>query len=176
MIISKTNSSHCKESLMLLYTEAFGEGQSAQHIDPVQLSRYFDALLAQGYALLATEGQTLCGALLACPLTFDSELPSALAQTFRPAQCLYLAEMMVSKNARGQGLGQLLMDAFEQTADRSCFTDAFIRVWDQNTPALRLYLKNGYCSVGSLEQQKTKPDGKTLFSMNKLYLHKKFTE
>lgn len=176
MIISKTSSYLYKESLIALYVEAFSQGDSAQYINRTQLAHYIDLLLAQGYALIATEGETVCGALLACALTIDRDLPQSITEHYRPEKCLYLAEMMVAKTHRGQGVGRQLMEAFDQTADTNTFHDAFIRVWQNNLPALQLYLKNGYQPVATIEQQKIKPDGKTNFNMNKLYLHKILVE
>jgi ribosomal protein S18 acetylase RimI-like enzyme len=55
------------------------------------------------------------------------------------------------------------------------YTDAVIRVWDKNTGALNLYKKQGFSEIAEIIQEKIQQDGMTVFQMNKIYLHKKFT-
>ena len=61
----------------------------------------------------------------------------------------------------------------ETTADKKRYKDAFIRVWDQNKPALSLYRKMGYADIAEIQQTKRKADSEDTFVMNKIYLHKK---
>jgi len=156
-----------------LYIEAFGGGLSAQHIDIDELNRYLLTILNDGYALLHIEDERIEGVLLACPLLMDEYLPESISGKYAPENCLYVAEMMVSQQNRGKGIGRKLLEAFETTADKKRYTDAFIRVWDQNGPALALYRKMGYTDIAEIQQTKRTADGNGTFVMKKIYLHKK---
>jgi len=90
---------------------------------------------------------------------------------FEISKCVYIAEMMVAANHKGQGIGSELLGHFFNTIDSSIFTDAFIRVWDQNHIALHLYQKMGFKVITQIDQVKNSPDG--TFIMKKIYLHKK---
>jgi ribosomal protein S18 acetylase RimI-like enzyme len=74
---------------------------------------------------------------------------------------------------RGKGIGTQLLNGFFETVDKNRFTDVFIRVWNENKAALTLYQRFGFAEVATIEQMKTKPDGKGSFIMKKIYLHKK---
>jgi len=113
------------------------------------------------------------GAILCYPLKFDNLIPENIRQNYSTDKCIYVAEMMVAALTRGQGIGKKLMAEFFNTVDKSTFPDAFIRVWDQNIPALTLYKKMGFEPVGNIEQTKKKADGSETFVMQKIYLHKK---
>jgi len=153
--------------------DAFSSGLSKQHIDHEETILYIDAILLQGFTLLAINNDSLAGALLACPLKFDKSLPDEISQNFTIAKCVYVAEMMVVENARGQGIGKQLLDQFFSSVDKTLYSDAFIRVWDQNIPALSLYQKVGFEPIASIDQTKIKADGSGTLVMHKIYLHKK---
>ena len=169
----KSNAIEYLSDIRNLYIEAFGGGFSAQHIDIVELNRYLLAILHDGYALLHIEDERIEAVLLACPLEMDEYLPKEISDKYEPENCLYIAEMMVEESSRGKGLGKKLMEAFETTADKKRYKDAFIRVWDQNEPALSLYRKMGYADIAEMQQTKRKADSEDTFVMNKIYLHKK---
>jgi GNAT superfamily N-acetyltransferase len=171
--IFKTNSSDYHTAIRQLYAEAFGKGFSQQHIDNRELNNYIERILEMGYALIYSENDRISGILLACPLEMDEYLPKEISDKYAPRNCLYIAEMMVEESSRGKGLGKKLMEAFETTADKKRYTDAFIRVWDQNEPALSLYRKMGYADIAEIQQTKQKADSEDTFVMNKIYLHKK---
>ncbi len=156
-----------------LYTEAFSGGISQQFIDIEELDKYIRSLLSTGYALFLVENKVTIGALLACPITFDTLLPEEISRKYSAESSIYIAEMIVNENYRGKGMGKELLKEFLNTVDKSRYRDAFIRVWDQNIPALRLYEKTGFKQIATLGQIKTKADGKEKFVMNKIYLHQK---
>lgn len=55
---------------------------------------------------------------------------------------LYLEDFVVAQSARGQGVGQLLFDAFlEEARQRGCRVTKW-QVLDWNEPALRFYARN----------------------------------
>ena len=80
---------------------------------------------------------------------------------------------MVAEEARGQGIGTKLLNQFFDSVDKQRYSDSFVRVWDQNIPALSLYRKMGFEPIASMEQTKIKADESGTFVMHKIYLHKK---
>lgn len=173
MELIKTNDSEYRNAIITLYVDAFSIGQSQQYIDIDELYQYIDLILKDGYSILAIENKEVLGAILICPLSFDKALPLDISRNNNIERCLYVAEMMVSEKARGQGIGKQLMDEFFKTADKSTYSDTFIRVWDENIPALNLYRKMGFEPVTTIEQTKMKVDESGTFVMKKIYLHKK---
>ncbi|MEI8084713.1 MAG: GNAT family N-acetyltransferase [Paludibacter sp.] len=173
MQIVKINNSKQRKDLIALYIEAFSTGLSKQYIDTVVLNQYIDEILTEGYALLAVENLQVMGAILCCPLKLDKAVPPEIYKNFPLDKCVYVAEMMVTESARGMGIGTKLLNEFFQTVDKSIFTDAFIRVWDENVGAISLYQKVGFEQIANIEQTKTKADGNGTFVMKKIYLHKK---
>ena len=159
-----------------LYIDAFASGFSEQYIDVLALENYVESLLINGETYLAIENELVLGAILTCPLKFDEYVPSIITETFQLEKCLYVAEMMVTENCRGQGIGKRLLSEFLINADSKLFTDIFIRVWDKNAGAVSLYKKMGFKPFTTIEQTKIKPDGKETFIMKKIYLHKKLDE
>lgn len=173
MEILQTKSSAYRQAIIDLYVEAFSSGHSEQYIDLDYLQQYIDLILREGYALLAIDNHEVTGAILICPLAFDKAVPALISQSFDLKKCLYVAEMMVSEKKRGQGIGKKLIEAFFESADKSLYSDAFIRVWDENIPALRLYEQAGFKAIAKIEQTKTKADRSGSFVMNKIYLQRK---
>ena len=173
MEIIKTNNSGFREQLIDLYIEAFSTGISEQHIDLEQLNQYVDLISKEGYFLLAVENDDVVGSVWLCPLKFDKSLPAEISEKFDVEKCLYLAEMMVTEKTRGQGIGKQLMSAFFETADKLQYSEAFIRVWDENIPALNLYRNAGFKDIARIKQLKMKADGVETFVMQKIYLHTK---
>jgi len=171
MHIIQCQNSEYRDEIISLYIEAFSSGLSQQHIDKAEIIKYIDAILLQGFTLLAIDKSCLLGALLACPLHFDKSLPDEIHQNFAIEICVYVAELMVVENARGQGIGRQLLYNFFDSVDKTLYSDAFIRVWDQNISALSLYQKVGFEPIASIDQTKIKADGSGTFVMHKIYLH-----
>lgn len=173
MNIIPSNSTHYRNSLIALYKATFSDGASAQYIDSRELGGYIGRFCSNGGFLLAFDNNELAGALLYCPLRSDSLLPDEINQHFNVEKSLYIAELMVTGPARGKGLGTRLLIQFFETARNLEYSHVFIRVWEENIPALNLYLKMGFVKVGSIEQAKLRPGGNEAFMMKKIYLHKK---
>jgi ribosomal protein S18 acetylase RimI-like enzyme len=173
MKIIQTSDSKYLNEIIYLYIEAFSEGQSQQYIDLENLNQYIKLILKEGYAHIAFENEKIIGTVLLCPLILDKDLPLEISKNFNIMKCIYVAEIMVKENARGKGIGKRLLQEFFENVDKNRFTDAFIRVWDQNTPAISLYEKMGFTYLTSIVQTKTKVDQSGTFDMNKIYLHKK---
>lgn len=173
MEIIQSKNSDNRNGLIELYIEAFSTGLSQQYTDRTDLNSYIEAILEKGYALIAVENNELIGAILCTPLEFDKLYPDQLVQNFSIEKCVYVAEMMVRVKFWGQGIGKKLLTEFFKKIDQSRYSEAIIRVWDQNIPALNLYKKMGFEPIANIEQTKMKADGTGSFVMNKIYLHKK---
>jgi ribosomal protein S18 acetylase RimI-like enzyme len=90
---------------------------------------------------------------------FDPQLWSVLKIDGRPVGCLLLAEVParhalelvylgLAPSVRGRGLGRLLMRRVLAIASRRHFELATLAVDAANVPAVRLYRRSGYASVG----------------------------
>ena len=173
MNIIQTKDLKFKELIVEQYIRVFSTGQSAQLIDIVELNHYVHTILTQGYAVLAFDNDVLAGSLLSTPLSLDKELPSEIATKFKLVKCIYIAELMVEEDKRGMGIGRKLIDIFYNQIDREKYSDVFIRVWEENKAALRLYEQAGFKSITTIIQTKTAVDGFTKYEMKKVYLHKR---
>jgi diamine N-acetyltransferase len=170
--IDKEAYQNYKEQLLQQYLDSFSTGFSAQAVDPITTGLYLDALFEEGYGILVIEGHELLGALIATPLHFDEWIPDKIKQNILIEECVYIAEMMVTENARGKGLGKQLLEEFIQSVDKNRFKHAFIRVWIQNIPAISLYRKMGYQDYAYIDQVKINPDTNDTFVMHKVYLYR----
>ena len=173
MEIIQSRDSYYRNEIIELYVEAFSSGLSQQEINRDELNSHIDEIFENGYALLALENSRVIGVILSCPLQLDKLLPEKISQNYLIEKCIYVAEMMVNASLRGEGIGSKLFTMFLETVDKLCYSDAFIRVWDKNTPAINLYRKMGFEPVATIRQTMKKPVGKETFVMNKIYLHKK---
>lgn len=127
-----------------------------------------------GWAIQFFDGNSqLIACLLYTSLSEDLLCPPVITEAFATDRCAYIAEIMVDEQFRGKGLGKALISCFFETVDRLKYNDVFIRVWDENTPAIQLYQKMGFQIVADIKQTKKTLSGDSGFIMNKLYLHKK---
>lgn len=170
--IDKEAYQNYKEKLLQLYLSCFSTGLSAQSLDPKAVGQYIDLLFVDGYGIVVLEKDEVIGALLATLLSFDELIPDKIRQNFLSDDCVYIAEMMVTENARGKGLGKQLLEEFIQTVDKNRFKHAFIRVWVENIPAISLYRKMGYQDYAYIDQMKTNPATNVSFVMHKVYLYR----
>ncbi len=173
MKIIQTSDFKYLNEIIYLYVEAFSTGQSQQHIDLESLNQYIKLIMKEGYAHIAFENEKITGTVLLCPLILDKDLPLEISKKFNIKKCIYVAEIMVTENARGKGIGKRLLEEFFKNVDKKRFTYAFIRVWDQNIPAISLYKKMGFTYLTSIVQTKMNVDQSGTFDMHKIYLHKK---
>ncbi len=167
-----TNSPEYIPAIHRLYIESYSKGTSAQYVDSKELYNYLTEIFQSGSALLFVENDVLKACLLFTPLAFDKHCPESIISDFQLEKCVYIAEVMVSEPYRGQGLGKMLINEFFDIVDKQKFKDVFLRVWEENVPALKLYEKMGFKICASIEQSKKAPDGISDFVMKKLYLHK----
>jgi GNAT superfamily N-acetyltransferase len=170
--IDKKDYKNYKKQLLQLYLDSFSTGISAQAVDPIITGHYLDALFEEGYGILVIDEQVLLGDLIATPLHFDHLIPDKIKQNISIEDCVYIAEMMVTENARGKGLGKQLLEEFIQTVDKNRFKHAFIRVWVENIPAISLYRKMGYQDYAYIDQMKINPATNVSFVMHKVYLYR----
>ena len=173
MNIIQTNDLNYSELIVEQYIRIFSTGLSAQLLNKKEVNDYIYAILIQGYAVLAFDNDVIAGSLLATPLLFDNELPTEIITKFTTEKSIYIAELMVEEDKRGMGIGNQLMDVFYNQIDRTLYSDVFIRVWEENKAALRLYEKSGYKSIATITQTKIATDGFSQYIMKKVYLHKR---
>lgn len=172
MIFQSTRDTKYIPAIKILYTECFANGNSAQYIHQKGFTRYIFDFFESGQIILALENHEIAGALLAIPFSFDKLVPEFITDNFNTEKCLYIAELMVAEKHRKQGVGQNLLEHFEQEVLKQIeIQDVFIRVWDKNTAALNLYHKAGFKDMFTIEQRQSSADG--TFTMNKIYLYKK---
>lgn len=162
--------------LFQLYLNCFSKGLSAQYIDPENLKIYLHQFLNTKTSLLLIDNSKIAAAILCSPLkTVENLTKKILDQPFFE-KSLYIAELMVREDSRGKGLGKVLINKAINVAKNEKYTDIYIRVWDENEPALQLYKKAGFIEVDEMFQTKLKPDTKEEFVMRKVYLHLKLTD
>jgi ribosomal protein S18 acetylase RimI-like enzyme len=172
LTFDKKNYQNYKDQLLQLYLDCFSTGLSAQSLDPKAIGQYLESLLSGGYGIVVLEEDKVIGTLLATPLSFDELIPDKIRQNFLLEDCVYIAEMMVTENARGKGLGKQMLLEFIQTVDNKRFKHAFIRVWAENIPAISLYRSMGYQDYAYIDQNKTNPETNKTFIMHKVYLYR----
>lgn len=173
MKIIHTENPVFRDKIIDLYIETFSTGLSKQYIDHEELTRYIDDFIINGKVLISSEGNQLIGALLYCDLEKDLLFPNEIKNSFDTESCIYIAEIMVSENFRGKGIGTQLLNSFFQTVDKTKYSEAFIRVWDKNIGALNMYKKAGFIEIATIKQTKRNTVGDGFFEMTKIYLHKK---
>lgn len=172
IVFKQTNEVLYREAIVSLYIDCFSTGVSEQYIDLAELTEYIGLVLDKGNAVLSFENELMTGAVLSLPLKYDSYLPEIISRDYIVNNCVYIAELMVIQQKRGKGTGEKLLSEFIKNVDRNFYTGIFIRVWDQNFPALRLYEKMGFVPVATIRQTKKHADGNGTFDMNKIYLYK----
>lgn len=153
-----------------LYLHAFTTGEQAQYIDPQQAESRLNELVQRGMGIMAFTGDRLAGVVLGLPLRHDGDLPAGSVPEIAVDTTLYIAELMVYADLRGQGVGTALISELLSRAAET-HTDAVIRVWEENKPALLLYNKLGFRPVATITQTKKHVSGES-FEMKKIYLHK----
>ncbi|MDD2313501.1 MAG: N-acetyltransferase [Proteiniphilum sp.] len=168
--LNEINYPKFRSQIIHLYLHAFATGEQAQYIDPQQAESRLDELVKRGMGLMAFVGDRLAGVVLGMPLQQDREFPVYEVPGTAVDTSLYIAELMVHADLRGQGIATALITEMLSRAAET-HTDVVIRVWDENKPALSLYHKLGFHPVATITQTKKHVSGES-FEMRKIYLHK----
>ncbi len=91
----------------------------------------------------------LGGATAAVLVVGQSDLLGSVVVFFRRnSDAARLYSVAVSHHARGQGLGDVLVDAAEKEAQRRGSRRIFLEVRHNNAGAIRLYERRGYRKIG----------------------------
>ncbi|MEL7599596.1 MAG: N-acetyltransferase [Proteiniphilum sp.] len=159
-----------RSQIFYLYLHAFTTGEQAQYIDPQQAESRLNELVQRGMGVMAFTGDRLVGVVLGLPLRYDGDFPVLEMPNLPIDTTLYIAELMVHADLRGRGVGTALIGELLSRAAET-HTDAVIRVWEENKPALLLYNKLGFHPVATITQTKKHVSGES-FEMKKIYLHK----
>jgi ribosomal protein S18 acetylase RimI-like enzyme len=171
MNIFVSNSIVYLNDIQNLYIDAFASGESAQFIDNELLEIYLSSILKSGNAIIIVENNMIVACLLYTSLKNDKDCPATITLNFDINHCAYIAEVMVHSQFRKSGYGKKLLEYFfDNVTDK--YTQVFIRVWDKNEIALKLYQNNGFKIFDSIEQEKLSPDKSQKIKMTKLYLYK----
>jgi GNAT superfamily N-acetyltransferase len=172
-LINAESYKNYSNALLNLYIDTFSSGESFQYHPPIKTRAYLDSIFVEGYGIVCLNNNQLTGAILLTPFHFDKLIPLELQESFDIKRSIYVAEMMVEKSQQGKGLGKKLFTAFFNTVNRELYSNAFIRVWQENKGAIALYKKVGFNPCASIVQQKLLADKSKMFSFEKIYLHQR---
>jgi GNAT superfamily N-acetyltransferase len=162
-----------KDDLEKLYLKTFTKGISAQQITNESAEHYLKDLFEEGYGIFGFSDHKLISALLSTPVNYDKDRPDNIKSSYNNQNTLYIAEVLVDENFRGQGLGKRLMEVFDEQLDNNIH-HTLLRVWRENKPAIALYEKMGFKTCGEITQEKTRPKTKEKFIMHKNYMLKSY--
>lgn len=165
-----------RDKLIDLYTLSFTEGRHAQYIPPEAIELSLDEIMRIGFGFMAFKKDELVGVVLSVSLKNDPDFSNAAHKDIDPAKTLYIANVMVDEHYRGQGIAQGLLQHLFKMSQPKPYTDAVIRVWEENTPAVSLYKKLGFQEIATIFQTKLSKNTKKPFEMKKIYMHKKLRE
>ena len=162
-----------RSKLIELYTLSFTEGEHAQHIPIEEIEKSLDDRMRIGFGLMAIQKSNLVGVVLWFSLENDPDFPFDKHKDINPAKTIYITDLMIDAQYRGQGVAQELLQHLLKTSEVKHYDDAVIRVWDKNIPAVSLYKKLGFKEIDIIFQTKLMIDTKEPFEMRKMYMHKK---
>lgn len=162
-----------RSKLIELYTLSFTEGEHAQHIPIEEIEKSLDDRMKIGLGLMAIQKSNVVGVVLWFSLENDSDFPFDKHKDINPAKTIYITDLMIDAQYRGQGVAQELLQHLLKTSQVKHYDDAVIRVWDKNIPAVSLYKKLGFKEIDIIFQTKLMKDTKEPFEMRKMYMHKK---
>lgn len=125
-----------------------------------------DETSAMGYSnfFVAEIGDEIAGAICAydsrlfgVPVTLASFLPPPRLHAFGdffstslPAG-FYIQTVFVEEGMRGRGIGRVLLETANAVADGLGFQSLLLHVWEDNTPALKLYETFGFSPASRIE-------------------------
>ena len=162
-----------RSKLIDLYTLSFTEGRHAQYIPLEAIEMSLDDIMRIGFGFMAFEKSALVGAVLCVSLKNDPDFPHAEHKDIDLDQTIYIADVMVHQDFRGQGVAQDLLEHLFELSQTKPYEDAVIRVWDENIPAVSLYKKLGFEEITTIFQTKLNKETKEPFEMKKIYMHRK---
>lgn len=165
-----------KSELVNLYSLSFTEGKYAQYISSNDIEASLDAIMRIGFGFMAFYQDQLIGAVLCLSLKNDPDFPFDSHPDIDPAKTLYITDLMVNQNFRGNGVAQQLIDHLFTQSQSKPYMDAVIRVWDKNIPAVSLYNKLGFKEIDTIFQTKLHKEDKEPFEMKKIYMYKELKE
>ena len=169
--IDEFNYPKFRAKIIDLYLHAFTTGEHAQYIESQSVESMLDELMRQGFGNMAFVDDKLAGVILAMPLSHDADFHKVNHPQIFVEKTLYIAEVMVHTHFRGQGIASRLIDDLLEKASEK-YSDAVIRVWEENRPALSLYEKIGFRPFSEISQTKFRSKDET-FEMKKVYMLKK---
>ena len=114
----------------------------------------------RNYGELISRGNTFFGNVIGT-VEFSGSVWKGSPMEFIQGKKLYVSDLCVRLDARGSGLGSLLLRLVENYAAASRYDSIFLHVERKNLAAHRLYRKLGYSSVGLA-------DWATLFTEHRL--------
>jgi ribosomal protein S18 acetylase RimI-like enzyme len=158
--------------LCRLYIDTFSRKPSFQFLDEKTTVQYFTTVFEHGFGIFAIKHGKLYGALLALPLAFDLLVPHKILSKYSIRHSFYIAEIMVSEMFQGQGIGRKLIMNFFDEVNINEYTNVFIRVWEKNKPAIKLYEKMGFKPLASIIQTKLMADKSGMYNFRKIYMLK----
>lgn len=156
-----------------LYLNTFTTGISAQQISREKAENYLETMFEVGYGIFGLQDNKLVAALVATPPSLDIQRPEHIQNSYPDGSSIYIAEVLVDESVRGQGLGQQLVQSFENHLSTQ-IKHVLLRVWQKNKPAVMLYYKMGFKICGEITQEKIRPDSKEKFTMHKNYMVKSY--
>ena len=171
--LDSANYPQFKRNLVELYTLSFTEGEHAQHIPIEEVETSLDERMGIGFGLMAMQRGKLVGVVLCLSLKNDPDFPFTQHKDIDTAKTIYITDLMVDAQYRGQGVAQKLLQQLLHSCLVKQYDDAVIRVWNKNIPAVSLYSKLGFKEIDTIFQTKLKKESKEPFEMKKMYLHKK---
>ena len=118
--------------------------------DPWTIDQFLDVMKFPGYVKLVWEEEgEICGYIIGMVIYDDAEI----------------FNVAVVPSYRRKGIGDALMDAFENLVKEGYATSCFLEVRIGNTAARTLYEKKGYAEIGV--RKRYYPDGEDALLMKK---------
>ena len=98
-----------RDELINLYTLSFTEGAYAQYIPPDAIEFSLDEIMRVGFGFIALDDENVMGAILCVALKNDPDFPFNSHPDINPETTLYIADVMVDPQYRGQGVATSLI-------------------------------------------------------------------
>ena len=136
-----------------LYLHAFTTGDYAQYYTTEIAESKLDEIIKKGSGEIAFIGDRLAGVLMGFLLKKEHDFPTDSCPGIPLDSTIYIAELMVHSDFRGKGIAKKMINRY-LTESTDNYTDAVIRVWKANKPALSLYRKLGFTPVATIFQPK----------------------